>query len=116
MGNEHGVEGLGTVCLVLLSSHLSFHFDIFLPTQPHASDLQDVFGAPGTGNLQDYLIRFAATLNPNGDGAVEWPRYTNAAPNLLTLNNGDPAVNITKDDFRAEAMAYLTRLSVTDPM
>ena len=84
--------------------------------QPHGSDLQDVFGAPGTGNLQDYLIRFAATLNPNGDGAVEWPQYTNEAPNLLTLNSGDPAVNITKDVFRAEAMAYLTGLSVADPM
>ncbi|PIL33996.1 hypothetical protein GSI_03704 [Ganoderma sinense ZZ0214-1] len=95
LGNEHGVEGLGT---------------------PHGSDLQDVFGAPGTGNLQDYLIRFAATLNPNGDGAVEWPQYTNQAPNLLTLNNGEPAVNITKDNFRAEAMAYLTGLCVADPM
>ncbi|KAM5543204.1 hypothetical protein V8D89_003078 [Ganoderma adspersum] len=95
LGNEHGVEGLGT---------------------PHSTDLLDVFGAPGTGNLQDYLIRFAATLDPNGDGAVEWPQYTNEAPNLLTLNSGDPAVNITKDDFRAEAMAYLTGLSVADPM
>ena len=85
-------------------------------TQPHASDLQDVFGAPGTGNLQDYLIRFAATLDPNGDGAVEWPLYTNEAPSLLMLNDGDPAVNVTMDDFRVEAMAFLTELCVADPL
>nr|VWO96114.1 Ku70 protein [Ganoderma boninense] len=95
LGNEHGVEGLGV---------------------PHASDIQDVFGPPGKGNLQDYLIRFATTLDPNGDGAVEWPRYTNKEPSLLTLNDGDPAVNITQDVFRAEAMAFLTELCLEDPM
>nr|VWO96868.1 Carboxylic ester hydrolase (EC [Ganoderma boninense] len=83
---------------------------------PHASDLQDVFGPPGQGNLQDYLIRFATTLDPNGDGAVVWPRYTNKEPSLLTLNDGDPAVNITLDVFRAEAMAFLTELCLEDPM
>ncbi|PIL25406.1 hypothetical protein GSI_13296 [Ganoderma sinense ZZ0214-1] len=83
----------------------------------HAMDLNDVFGAPGSGILQDYLVRFVATLDPNGDGAFEWPRYTSDAPFLLTVNDGEPAmtVNLTRDDFREEAMAYLTALTVAEP-
>ena len=80
-------------------------------------DLNDVFGAPGTGHLQDYLVRFVATLDPNGGGAPEWPRYTTDAPLLLTVNDGVPAmtVNLTRDDFREEAMAYLTELTLAEP-
>ncbi|KAM5544351.1 hypothetical protein V8D89_002011 [Ganoderma adspersum] len=96
LANEHRVPGLGAT---------------------HAMDLNDVFGAPGSGHLQDYLVRFVATLDPNGDGAFEWPRYTRDAPLLLTVNDGVPAitVNLTRDDFREEAMAYLTELTVAEP-
>ncbi|PIL34439.1 hypothetical protein GSI_03215 [Ganoderma sinense ZZ0214-1] len=93
LSNQHRVDGLGA---------------------PHSTDLQDVFGAPG-GHLQDYLIRFAATLDPNGDGAFEWPRYTDVAPRLLTLNDAEPKLEITRDDYRKEAMGYLTRLSLAYP-
>ncbi|KAM5540148.1 hypothetical protein V8D89_006288 [Ganoderma adspersum] len=92
--NQHRVEGLGA---------------------PHSTDLQDVFGAPGGGHLQDYLIRFAATLNPNGDGSFEWPRYTDATPRLLTLNDAEPKLELTMDHFRLEAMEYLTQLSLVYP-
>ena len=78
-------------------------------------DLNDVFAAPGSGHLQDYLVRFVATLDPNGDGAFEWPRYTTGTPLLFTVNDGQPVLNITRDDFREEAMAYLTELGVANP-
>nr|VWO96912.1 Carboxylic ester hydrolase (EC [Ganoderma boninense] len=94
VSNEHRVDGMGA---------------------PHSTDLQDVFGAPG-GHLQDYLIRFAATLNPNGDGAFEWPRYTALAPRLLRLNDAEPKLETTRDDFRKEAMEYLTQLSLAHPL
>ncbi len=76
-------------------------------------ELADVFGG---GPLGDYLIRFAATLDPNGDGAFHWPRYSKSAPLLLTLNDQEPALNLTADTYRAEQMAYLTKLSLADPM
>ncbi len=109
-------------------------------------ELADVFGG---GPLGDYLIRFAATLDPNGDGAFHWPRYSKSAPLLLTLNDPAPApvlsltaddgafewphsrstapllltlndtvpaLNLTEDTYRAEQMAYLTKLSLADPM
>lgn len=66
--------------------------------------------------MGDYLIRFAATLNPNGDGAVHWPQYTNASPRLLTFNDGPIPLNITLDTYRAPQMEYLTRLSLADPI
>ncbi len=66
--------------------------------------------------MGDYLIRFAATLNPNGDGAFDWPRYTNSSPLLLTFNDVQPELNLTMDTYRAERMAYLTKLSLADPI
>ena len=85
--------------------------------QPHGTDLQDVYGPPGKGRLQDYLIRFAATLDPNSDGRVfKWPRYEDGTPRLLTLNDADPKLEVTMDDFREEAMDCLTQLSLVDPL
>ncbi|KAI0682884.1 carotenoid ester lipase [Cerioporus squamosus] len=80
---------------------------------PHGSELLDIFGG---GPLGDYLIRFAATLNPNGDGAVSWPQYTNLTPFTLTFNDAEPAFNLTRDDYRAEQIEYLVRLSLADPI
>lgn len=65
--------------------------------------------------MQDYLIRFAATLNPNGDGAFEWPRYTDAAPRLLMLNDAEPKLELIVDHFRLEAMESLMQLSLEFP-
>ncbi|KAI0685284.1 carotenoid ester lipase [Cerioporus squamosus] len=76
LSNFHRVDGLGAA---------------------HGTELVDIFGG---GPMGDYLIRFAATLNPNGDGAFEWPRYTNSAPLLLTFNDAAPAYNLTRDDYR----------------
>ena len=66
--------------------------------------------------MGDYLIRFAATLDPNGDGAFPWPRYTTSEPKLLTFNDGPTPLNITMDTYRAPGMALLTKLSLEDPI
>ena len=66
--------------------------------------------------MGDYLIRFAATLDPNGDGAFHWPRYTKDSPKLLTFNDGPEPFNITLDTYRAPGMAFLTKLSLEDPI
>ncbi|EJF57054.1 carotenoid ester lipase [Dichomitus squalens LYAD-421 SS1] len=92
LSNFHKVEGIGAA---------------------HGTELADIFGG---GPMQDYLIRFAATLNPNGNGAFTWPRYTNSSPALLTFNDAVPQLNITLDTFRAVQMEYLNKLSLADPI
>ncbi|PIL28506.1 hypothetical protein GSI_08544 [Ganoderma sinense ZZ0214-1] len=92
LANYHQVEGIGAA---------------------HGTELFDIYGS---GPLQDYLIRFAATLDPNGEGAPTWPRYTTASPEMLTLNDAEPTINITLDTFRYEQMEYLTKLSLADPV
>lgn len=84
-------------------------------TQAHGTELANVFGG---GDMGDHLIRFAATLDPNTDGAAHWPRYTTTSPNLLTFNDSDGArrLSITHDTYRSQGMEYLTRLSLADPM
>ena len=82
-------------------------------SQAHGTELADIFGG---GPMGDYLIRFAATLDPNGDGAFPWPRYTKDSPKLLTFNDGPTPFNITLDTYRAEQMAFLTKLSLEDPI
>ena len=66
--------------------------------------------------MQDYLIRFAATLDPNGDGAPYWPRYTNDAKQMLAFSDTEPKLSIMLDTYREEQMAYLTKLSLADPI
>lgn len=66
--------------------------------------------------MGDYLIRFAATLDPNGHGATTWPVYTKASPQLLTFNDSTVPLSITLDTYRAEGIEYLTELSLADPM
>ncbi|KAI1788051.1 carotenoid ester lipase [Ganoderma leucocontextum] len=92
LSNFHKVDGIGAA---------------------HGTELADIYGG---GPMQDYLIRFAATLDPNGQGAATWPRYTNASPKLLTFNDAEPTLNITFDTFRAAQMKYLTKLSLADPI
>jgi acetylcholinesterase len=56
------------------------------------------------GFLADYLIRFAANLDPNGgDTDVEWPEFTTEAPVLLTLFDGGN-VTLSNDTYRLEGM------------
>jgi para-nitrobenzyl esterase len=36
--------------------------------------------------IQGYWARFAATGDPNGEGAVEWPRFKHSSENYLILD------------------------------
>lgn len=82
--------------------------------QPHFVEL---FGVFGDSLLGDYLIRFADTLDPNGDGAVNWPQYSNAKPSLLTFNGTtEDSLYIELDTYRMTDMAYLTVLGLVDPI
>ncbi|KAI0059496.1 carotenoid ester lipase precursor [Artomyces pyxidatus] len=78
----------------------------------HGTDVANIYGP---GDLTDYLVRFVATLNPNGDTGIFWPLYTVEAPRLLTLWDGAVPLNITNDTYRTEGTKFLTQLSLTDP-
>ena len=66
--------------------------------------------------MGDYLIRFAATLDPNGDGAPYWPRYTNDTKQMLAFSVTEPKLSIMLDTYREEQMVFLTTLSLADPI
>ncbi|GLB38556.1 putative type-B carboxylesterase lipase family protein [Lyophyllum shimeji] len=80
----------------------------------HASDILNVYGG---GGMADYLIRFAANLDPNPKSSVQWPKYTTATRKLLTFTDGlfDDEV-ITEDTYRQEAMAFLTNVTLAHPI
>ncbi|KAI0349936.1 carotenoid ester lipase precursor [Trametes cingulata] len=78
----------------------------------HGSELPNIYGG---GDMTDYLIRFATTLDPNGDGAFRWPRYTNEDPLLLTFQDGYVPLSLSLDTYRAAAMEYVTKLSLAYP-
>ncbi|KAI0364152.1 carotenoid ester lipase precursor [Pilatotrama ljubarskyi] len=78
----------------------------------HGSELPNIYGG---GDMTDYLIRFATTLDPNGDGAFHWPRYMNEDPQLLVFQDGDVPLTLTEDTYRSAAMDYLTKLSLAYP-
>ncbi|KAJ7266844.1 Alpha/Beta hydrolase protein [Mycena rebaudengoi] len=71
----------------------------------------------------DILVNFINTLDPNRSAAsqsgarlpVLWPKWKSASRALLTLS--DPAiVNITTDNFRADAMRYLSDLLLKEAL
>ncbi|KAI0046103.1 alpha/beta-hydrolase [Auriscalpium vulgare] len=81
----------------------------------HSSDVGLIYGP---SDMTDYLIRFATHLDPNvdanGDPSANflWPRYTTAAPQMLTFLDGAVPLSITLDTYRAEGMAELTRVTL----
>jgi acetylcholinesterase len=79
---------------------------------PHGSDIQIAYGGVG---LTDYLIYFVTNLNPNGGSLPNWPEYTTSSPQMLTFYAGVPT-NLTQDTYRAEAISYLTNISISNPL
>ncbi|KAG7088712.1 hypothetical protein E1B28_012681 [Marasmius oreades] len=80
----------------------------------HGTDLLNVYGG---GDMADYLIRFAANLDPNGNTGIDWPKYTTATPNMLTFQ--DDALQrlvITQDTYRKEALQVATRVLMEHPL
>ena len=78
----------------------------------HASDIPIIYGGK---DLTNYLIHFATNLDPNGGSDAHWPQYTPKWPQLLTLYDSLPS-NVTLDTYRAEAMKFLTELSLVHPL
>jgi len=68
--------------------------------------------------MADYLIRFAAKLDPNGGNLQQWPKYTATSRNLLTFQDGllQAPLTITQDTFRTQAFNVMTNLSLAHPI
>ncbi|KAI0265663.1 alpha beta-hydrolase [Gloeopeniophorella convolvens] len=79
----------------------------------HSTDLLNVYGP---GDMTDYLVRFATTLNPNGNTGIDWPPYTNESPQLLTFLDGPVPLIITNDTHRVPQMELLTKLVLENPV
>ncbi|KAH8982158.1 carotenoid ester lipase precursor [Lactarius hatsudake] len=81
----------------------------------HGSDIPIIYGG---GDLTDYLIHFATNLDPKDRGlSPQWPRYTTSSLQLMTLVDRQAANRtITSDTYRVEAMKYLTKLSLANPL
>ncbi|KAJ7205201.1 carotenoid ester lipase precursor [Mycena pura] len=79
----------------------------------HTSDLVNVFG---DGELTDFLVNFATTLNPNGPTVPHWPAYTTATPNMMTFLDALIPTVITQDTYRASAIQFLTNLTLEFPV
>ncbi|KAJ3759223.1 carotenoid ester lipase precursor [Lentinula raphanica] len=79
----------------------------------HGTDTLNVYGG---GDMADYLIRFAANLDPNGNTGIEWPQYTNSSPNMLQFNDGFPPLSLSMDAYRESAMSLVTKVILANPV
>ncbi|KAJ7205224.1 Alpha/Beta hydrolase protein [Mycena pura] len=79
----------------------------------HASDILNIYF---DGEMTDYLVNFAGTLNPNGRTVPNWPAYTTATPNMMTFLDGLFPTTITQDTYRAAGMQFLTNLTLQFPL
>ncbi|KAF9007674.1 carotenoid ester lipase precursor [Hymenopellis radicata] len=80
----------------------------------HDTDVSLNAYAPG-GDLQDYIIRFIAHLNPNGDTGITWPKWTSESHQMLSLNEGEVPQSIVEDTYRKEAMDTLNQIMLEYP-
>ncbi|KAJ3829345.1 Alpha/Beta hydrolase protein [Lentinula raphanica] len=79
----------------------------------HGTDILNVYGG---GEMADYLIRFAATLDPNGNTGIEWPQYTTASPNMLQFNDGLIPLTLSLDNYRESALSFTAQLMLVNPV
>ncbi|EIW52423.1 carotenoid ester lipase precursor [Trametes versicolor FP-101664 SS1] len=79
----------------------------------HATDILNIYGG---GDMADYLINFVNNLDPNGKTVLSWPQYSTSAPKLLTFQDGLIPLAITQDNFRVDAMNFMTELSLKFPL
>ncbi|XP_006455190.1 hypothetical protein AGABI2DRAFT_145418 [Agaricus bisporus var. bisporus H97] len=82
----------------------------------HGSDMINSFFLGQ--ELQDYIIRFAVTLDPNSKGQLDfkWPKYTTQDPKQLVFEDGLAPQVIGEDTYRKEQMDYLMQLTLNVPM
>ena len=79
--------------------------------QRHGSDISSTYGQ---SDVADYLISFAATLDPNAQSlqTFQWPKFSLSSPQLLTFLDGLPALAMTTDTHRVEGTALLTNITL----
>ncbi|KAF9568773.1 carotenoid ester lipase precursor [Agrocybe pediades] len=76
----------------------------------------DIINSYGGGEMEDHLIRFANTLDPNPVIGYQWPKYNLATKKVATYVDGLIPVVTGTDDFREEAMKYLTEVTLAYPV
>ncbi|KAM5540835.1 hypothetical protein V8D89_005479 [Ganoderma adspersum] len=83
----------------------------------HVTDILNVYGG---GDMADYLVNFVNKLDPNGKTGISWPKYTTASPQMLEFYDliipGLNGLKITNDDYRVDAMNFMTQLSLKSPL
>ena len=86
-------------------------------SQAHGTDILNVYGG---GDMADYLINFVNNLDPNGKTGISWPKYTTASPQLLEFYDiiipGINGLKVTTDNYRVDAMNFITQLSLKFPL
>jgi acetylcholinesterase len=50
--------------------------------------------------MRDYLINFAANLDPNYSSGFNWPKWTSGSPTLLTFLDGLFPLALGQDMYR----------------
>ncbi len=97
------------------------------PGAPHGSEVSYVFGDPGEPGseryagddgaaladaMAGYWTRFAATGDPNGDGAPEWPEYDGDSDTWMVLDAPEPKAvpGVIKDRLDLLEAVYLERI------
>ncbi|XP_006455188.1 hypothetical protein AGABI2DRAFT_121127 [Agaricus bisporus var. bisporus H97] len=82
----------------------------------HGSDLLNSFLLGQ--ELQDYIIRFTVTLDPNSKGlfGFKWPKYTTQDPKQLVFLDGLIPQVVGEDIYRKEEMELLMQLTLDVPV
>jgi carboxylesterase type B len=64
-------------------------------------------------NMMDYWINFGRNMDPNGNGAPQWPTHNFPAnKNILRLLPG--GVSVIQDDFREDSAALFNQPEVAN--
>jgi len=109
-----GTITCNTVSLAFAKSNASYNYQFAMFPGLHGQDVYSTFHVPGSGTstnvqnvtvaniLQQYLINFAITGNPNGPSLPNFPQYGNAT-NVLQLNN---TISVIPDGYATNRCAF----------
>ena len=82
------------------------------PGEPGTENYRGDDGAALADAMAGYWTRFAATGDPNGDGAPEWPEYDGDSDTWIVLDAPAPKATpgVIKDKLDLLEAAYLKRI------
>jgi len=66
--------------------------------------------------LDDHVINFVNTFDPNTGNGLVWPEYTSESKYMYTFPPEGTVPIITSDIYRDQAMAYLANLALDHPL